>query len=555
MVGDRGANWKPRPRLLTGGRELLLVAALLAATLGLQLWNGALTSERASSSDEAGHFMNGLVLRDYLKDGLGQNPVTFAEHYYVSYPKIAIGMWPPLFHTVLGLFMLLGWPPQVAAVLLLALVNTWAAWRLYTIVAIIDTRLVGLMLAATFVVASASMGLTTAVMLDLPVAALTLEATYRLALFAVNGSYRNAALLGVFTALCCLTKGNGLSMVLVPCLLIVMTRRYDLLVHRGLYLAALIVLVFAAPVVVMSLRLDAAIGDFGVLTMGAVLGRTVYYSAYLWAQLGTLVIGLAVIAIAASARRQPPAAATLGSMLKVALAAQVLAAISFHIFNPHLAIATRYIALAVPPLLALAPVGAAVVSRLVPARSGQRGLQLALVVAAIVGSLLSRPVEGKRVPIGASQTVDFLESHGGLADLRIVVVSDERGEGAMVSEVALRHPMPAATVIRATKLVATDDWSGNHLTLLYSSPADLLRRLEDLHVRYLVVDRSRNARGMPFWTLFDELIRTNTDRLEHVYSTTTARSLETYRLKYNSPGPPMRVEVPLNYSLGKVLTK
>ena len=155
-----------RRRLAALARELILVSALLCATVVMQVGDGGLQGERASHSDEAGHFMNGLVLRDYLKDGLGQNPITFAEQYYVSYPKIAVGMWPPLFHTVLGLFMLGTWPPQVAALVLLALLSTWAAWRLYRIVAIFDTKLVGALIAAMFVVASANMGLTTATMLD-----------------------------------------------------------------------------------------------------------------------------------------------------------------------------------------------------------------------------------------------------------------------------------------------------------------------------------------------------------------------------------------------------
>jgi hypothetical protein len=39
-------------------------------------------------SDEAAHFMNGLLIRDYLTQGLGNNPMHFAEQYYLSYPKL-----------------------------------------------------------------------------------------------------------------------------------------------------------------------------------------------------------------------------------------------------------------------------------------------------------------------------------------------------------------------------------------------------------------------------------------------------------------------------------
>ena len=499
--------------------------------------------------------MNGLVLRDYLRDGLGENPITFAERYYVSYPKIAIGMWPPLFHTVLGLFMLGSWAPQTAALALLALVNAWAAWRLYRIVTIFETRFVGLLIAATFVLATANMGLTTAIMLDLPVAALALEATFWLAVFFVTGSGRHATLFGVFTALCCLTKGNGLAMILVPIFLIVLTRRYSFLRQPGLYLAAAIVLLFAGPFVALSFRLDAAIGDFGWLSASDAFGRTAFYSSHLWTQLGAPVILLAAIGTIASARRQPACGPTLDPAIKIALAALVLAALAFHILNPHMSIASRYVSLAVAPLLGLVPVGASGVSGMIRRQDLRRPTQLALVTIAAVVSVVLAPAAEKRAPIGARQTVDFLDTHGGLSDLAVLVISDERGEGAMVSEVAQRHPVPAATVMRGTKLVASDDWAGHHFKMLYSSPGDLLRRLEDLHVRYLVMDYSPAAAAIPFWGQVDEMIKNNGDRLEQVYATTTARRLVTYRLKYHSAGPRQRLEVPLKYSLGRVLSK
>jgi hypothetical protein len=91
--------------------------------------------------------------------------------------------------------------------------------------------------------------------------------------------------------------------------------------------------------------------------------------------------------------------------------------------------------------------------------------------------------------------------------------------------------------------------------MLYASAGDLLRRLEDLHVAYLVMDYSPGAKAIPFWGQVDELITANPDRVEQVYSTTTVRRLVTYRLKYRSPGPRQRLDVPLKYSLGKVLSK
>ena len=87
-----------RPALRTRAalsRDLVVFCALFLAVIAAQITAGAYHGERDNYSDEAAHFMNGLLVRDYLRDGLGQSPVKFAEEYYLSYPKIAPGMWPP----------------------------------------------------------------------------------------------------------------------------------------------------------------------------------------------------------------------------------------------------------------------------------------------------------------------------------------------------------------------------------------------------------------------------------------------------------------------------
>src|SRR5439155_15303995 len=121
----------------------------------------------------------------------------------------APGMWPPLFHLALGLFMLPGWPPQAAALALLALLSVWAAWRLYHMVDIMATRVAALFVAGLFPFIPVLVEMTSAVMLDIVVAMLALEATYWLAVYFDTENWRHAALFGLFTACCCLTKGTG----------------------------------------------------------------------------------------------------------------------------------------------------------------------------------------------------------------------------------------------------------------------------------------------------------------------------------------------------------
>ena len=116
-----------------------VTAVAIVVVVALQLWVGAYRSERGLYSDESAHFMNGLVIRDYLREDLGRSPVTFAREYYQHFPKIAPFMWPPLFHGVLGLFLLPGWAPMPATIFLLGLFTAWIACRLYFTVSLFSS--------------------------------------------------------------------------------------------------------------------------------------------------------------------------------------------------------------------------------------------------------------------------------------------------------------------------------------------------------------------------------------------------------------------------------
>jgi hypothetical protein len=535
-------------------RNLLMVGMLLTGTVGLQVASGAYRSERNSYSDEAAHFMNALLLRDYIREGLHQNPLQFATEYYLHYPKIAPGMWPPLFSTSAGLLMLLGWPAGTAPLVLLALVNAWAAWRLYRFILSFGSPVDAVVLAGVLCVIPALVDLTTAAMIDLLILALALEATYWLARFFSTGKNRHALLYGLFATLCCLSKGNGLALALLPPCLAIFTRRWDRFAQPGLYIAAAMVALVAGPPMALSFHLDAAIGDFGPLHFHDLTRRLFFYSAVLWRQLGWLMTSVSLFGLVVAVYEGTRPHGTEAAVNKAALAALAVAGLAFHLVSPHLMDSPRYIAMVFPPLLGLIPVGIDGIASRTRAKSSSGLLRTALLLAVVATFLAVTPSVALRRPLGAGATVDYIERSGGLPNSTTLVISDEYGEGAMVSEVARRHPVPRATVIRGTKFVATDDWAGGRFQMLYDSPRALLKEMEDLHVGYLVVDYSPDAiAAVRFWRLISVLIDTNGDRLERVFEANGQRRLVTYRLKYQSPGPPRPLEVPLTYSLGRVL--
>jgi len=232
----------------------------------------------------------------------------------------------------------------------------------------------------------------------------------------------------------------------------------------------------------------------------------------------------------------------------------------FHTLLPLQYYSGRYVALAVAPLVALVPLGIAFLVDLAGYPVLHYRATTAVLLVAILSVVLMRPAVASRRPLGFSQIVDTL----GVSEIsgrRLLVISDEAGEGAMVTEVAIRQPPLKPTVVRGSKLLTDGDWMNNNLQTLFGTTADTLKQIEDLHVDWLVFDRSVDAQELPYWSHVQGVIDHAGDRLVPVQTTRVdaasgpTRAITLYRVVYRSPGPPAKLRVNLRYTLGKVLEK
>lgn len=526
----------------------LVALAMVAVVWGVQYFVGAFDAERGLHSDEAAHFMNGLVLRDYLRDGLGQSPFGFARDYYQHYPKIAPFMWPPLFHGVLGLALLPGWPPGPVAIALVGGFTAWTAWRLYLIANTFASIPVALGVVGFFLATPIVIDLSSSVMIDIAIAACALEAAYWLGRFAETGRTRVAVMFGVMAACACVAKGNGLSAIIAPVVLVLLTGRLDLLRKPGLYVAAAIVVVLAAPPLALAYHLDAALGDFGPVPLSLAWDRLVFYSDYVWHQLGSAPVLFAGIGTAAVMLKRPwlsPPAAHQAS----ALVSMVVGAFVFHLWNPHILSNGRYITLALAPLLGLSALGVMAATAGIHHRRLRWSMQLVAFLAMALAHFSADVDLRAQAPLGYRDTVRWVHQQDPLAGKRLLVVSDELGEGAGVVEVALLELTPRPTVLRGSKVLATDDWMGRDRTLTHPTPLALLDDLEALHVDYVILDGVAEARRLVYWQQAHDALTLDPARVEALRRLTPApagplRPLELYRVRRHAAGAPR--EVPLS---------
>ena len=84
-----------------------MFAALLGSVVILQVLAGAYASGFGAYPDEPAHLVSSLMVRDFLAGLDFRHPWQFAQQYYYHYPKVAIGVWPPVFYGALGIWFLI----------------------------------------------------------------------------------------------------------------------------------------------------------------------------------------------------------------------------------------------------------------------------------------------------------------------------------------------------------------------------------------------------------------------------------------------------------------
>jgi len=252
------------PRMPAAARvsEIGVFLLFLAVAFLLQKAGGAYSSEMGHYPDEAAHYITGLMVRDYLASGFPGNPVTFAERFYARFPKVAFGVWPPLFHGILGVWLLPAPDGRSSALLLMALITAAASYLLYRCVRQVAGRISALTIGLLLALLPISQLMTSTIMADSLVMLTELAAAALLAKWFRSGSNRDAWWVGVAVGLACMTKGNAVAVILAVPLAIAFTRRFDLLRKSGIYVGGLIAAALAFGWELHALELDRNISTF-----------------------------------------------------------------------------------------------------------------------------------------------------------------------------------------------------------------------------------------------------------------------------------------------------
>jgi hypothetical protein len=524
IEGQRARRWTVRAAALL----LALVAGLVSIAVS-GAWNAGF-----SGADEPAHFLNGWFVSLYLRDAVGTDPMAVAAEFYLHYPKISIGHWPPAYYALLSPFLLVLPPTPQTAFALNLLISSLPALLASLLLARVERPAVAL--TAAFLVALTPVAAEgyAFFMLDQAVAAAALGATMLWLSHVERPAWRKALGFGLAAALAVLIKGNGWLLLFVPPLHLLLTGRWRILAEPAPWAAA----VLAAAIVGPWYWLTAGISADGFNHRPGAAYALEALGFNLAALAANLGLGLALagwgIASAWRARSENPrlwnAAAGCLSLVLATLLIQSLVPVDLD---------ARYMAPALPPLVVLALIGA---SSILPDRRHLvlAGAAILVAVPGIAHLAAREPKIGLRLDEAAAAI--------GPRPSAWVIDGSTGAEGAFIAAMAVRDPDLRSYAIRSSRLLAASDFMGSDYRVTVSPPADILAKLERLGVEGVVVARIGGAPAFPHSALLRRALLSPGSRYRLV-ATLPHRGRPGVTEIYRSAGP-VRLNEPAIRALG-----
>lgn len=458
---------------------MLLLSLLFIAAVAW--WIGAFGQE--FFSDAAGHYVTGLAIHDLVFAGGIANPLSFLIDYFVHYPAIGLGHWPPAFYVLEALWMaIFGWT-KISVLLLAALISAAASASVFAASAGRWGVLAGILGAAIFLASPLVLQTFGALMTDVLVALLCFLAALAFLMYMERGWAGWAGVFAVLAAAAILTKGNAMMLALFPALSIALARRFDLLRRPSLWCAAAIVGILILPwyAVTYSWTAKGFLYQWGV--------------EYSWLAVRSnalaLIRGLGwggMLLFAVGAIQ-----AFRGGRYAVALQVCLALAISSFLFQAIVptALVARYMLPGFLPMVVVAAAGAAFIYERFP-----RPLVVwpGVFLLALAPLLFSQKSLARAAPWGLQEVVATAMAEAPHGNPVILASVGPNTESAIIAEIAQRDARrPSFVVLRGSRLLGGGGFMKQDYLPRYRDIQDVLNAIRKYRVPVIVLEQSPEA--------------------------------------------------------------
>lgn len=480
-------------------------ASLLTLTILLQHLAGAYQAE--FDNDNASHYISGLMIHDYFfMNSAHLSAIEFLKYFYVHYPLVGIGHWPPGYYIVEATWFYLFSTGRTAVLTLSAFITAATATVFYSFMTFRVRRLTAFLMASALVVSPIFQEGSDALMLDIPVALLCLLGLIVYKRYLDGRSAWYSVVFGAVAAAALMVKGNAGCLALVPPIALLIAGRFDFVRRPSFWLPVPIVMAIAGPWYIFTYGRVAAGFDYqwGLnFTEMALRGN---FEAFDLA-FGPLISSLGLVGLIWSILKARKPRSDNGAVVAASL---LLAVIMFQSIVPA-AILPRYMAPALPPLLILAARGGEIIWGSIAGYFSVRFSSVTAMTALkggawllVAASFMPRVVEGDHKPhYGIAEAARHIWSFRTASNPSVLVASDSLGEGASIVELAMSDPSrPSLYAIRAVRMLGKGNYAARDYSPKFSSASEVMAAIDHFGIP-LVLIYERNGVGQ--WTHFYEL--------------------------------------------------
>ena len=488
---------KEGPSRTEAAVSALLFGLYLLIVVALQWRGNAFRAELGGTADEAPHYVTGLLVHDYVSDGLPGKPLAYAHNFYNHYPKVALGHWPPFFYIVQAAWTLPFTPSRTSVMLLMAALTALLAtaltktiWEEFSLGAGV---LAGVTLLSLTVIQEFSSLLMSEILLTL----LVFLATLAYGRYLDTENWRPAVWFGFWATLGMLTKVTAIELALIPPCAVLVTRRWHLLRKFSFWLPGIMVVGIAGP---WYLWVPGAQHE-SVYRFGAVQLVTprLIETPQAWAgMLGVACAILAIVGMVVYGQR----------ILRGTVTGKWLAGLSVllgaYIFRLLVgAWEARHLVTNTPVLLMFSAAGAYWLLTLPVFNSLSGRSKMAMAGVAVASLVFLNIYKGPmKRHYGFDLAAQMLLSNPQFGKSVVLACGRANGEGMLISEIAMRESRPGHIVLRSTKLLANNsDWMGRNLRPLFNNQADTMQYVEGIPAGIVVIDGEgrRSPEGRPLF--------------------------------------------------------
>ncbi len=495
--------------------------AFLLIAVSYQHLGRAYDREFGAHPDEAAHYVTGLMIRDYLADGIPRHPMRFAEEYYDHYPKVALGNWPPFFYMIQAAWTLPFSPARASVLLLMASLTALLSLLIWNAL----RREFGPLLAGFGSVLFLSLPLVqqhaAMIMTEIPIALLSFIAALCFGQYMADGKTNRSICFGLFASAAILTKGSGLYLAFVPPLTLLLCRRFDPLKRVAFWASAVIVAILCAPWTLLTLDKAKAGWEHGSASWDFTSRAIPYYATKLFLALGIGLLALAAIGIIV--RLIVPAKRGGAEGKWAAVGALMFSVCLLQPIVPC-GLEPRHLVMALPPVILFAVAGAAwTIERLQARATPFQSFGIVVAVTAVLFLIHPFQLEDKGYE-GFEKGARLIVSNPQYADSIVFVSSDAPGEGMLISEVAMREKRMGHVVRRASKLLGQSNWSGSEYEAKVSDTEALLEILDKAGIGIVVADSSmRAAKRVAHHDLLEKTLAAHPGRFKEILKNDSRR--------------------------------